>query len=72
MVWRESWNRGMIWDGREFKPHPVPHPAMGRNTFHRSRWLHGPSSLALETSRVRQCGINDIDPVFGWCKFKFF
>jgi len=41
----------MIWVGRDFKDYLVPTPAMGRDTFHQTRLLKAPSSLALNTSR---------------------
>ena len=45
-------NRIMEWFWfKWFKTHPVPPPAMGRDTFHYPRLLQALSSLALGTSR---------------------
>ena len=40
----------MAWVGRDLRDHPAP-PTMGRDTFHYTRLLKAPSSLALNTSR---------------------
>ena len=37
--------------GRNLKDHPIPPPAMGRDTFHHPRLLQAPSNLALDTAR---------------------
>ena len=42
----------MVWAGRGLKDHPVQtSPAMGRDTFHSTRLLKAPSTLALNTFR---------------------
>jgi len=45
-------NHRMIWVGRDLTDHLAPTPpAMGRDTFHWTRLLKAPSSLALNTAR---------------------
>jgi len=42
----------MVWVRRDLKDHLVPSPpAMGRDTFHKTRLLKAPSSLALNMAR---------------------
>uniref|UniRef100_A0A8C3JV61 Uncharacterized protein n=1 Tax=Calidris pygmaea TaxID=425635 RepID=A0A8C3JV61_9CHAR len=41
----------MVWVGKGLKDHPVPPPALGRDTSHHTRLLQAPSNLALNPSR---------------------
>lgn len=44
-----SQNPRMVWFGKDLKAHLIPHPAMGRDSFHHPRVLRATSSLALDT-----------------------
>lgn len=46
-------NHGTGWVERDLEGHPVPLPAMERDTFHYSSLVQGRSNLALDTSRDR-------------------
>jgi len=46
----------MVWVGKDLKDHLVPTPpAMGMDTFHYTRLLKAPSSLALNLSMEAAC-----------------
>lgn len=46
-----SENPRLVWLGGTLKIISLPHPAMGRNTFHQNRLLQTPSTLSINTSR---------------------
>lgn len=47
-------NPRMVWVRRDHKAHPVPTSAMGKDSFHETRLLQAPCSLALDTTGIER------------------
>ena len=56
----ESYKHRMVWVGRDFRSSGCNVPAVSMDTYHKSRLLKAPSSLALNTSRTPATSLGNL------------